>query len=127
MRKYQTVVIFSPALSEIQLRGEVAKVRDLLATNGATEIAIENWGKRELAFRMNKERFGTYLHFGYQSDNHGVVEELQRVLGISDGVLRYQTHNMSFKKRKVKASPLRRSQGGMFEDSGFDDRSELEY
>jgi len=128
MKKYQSLVIYSGALSDTKLREEVAKANAVLSANGASEVQVENWGKRELAYRISKERFGSYISFNFQSDTPGVVEEFQRVLGIADAVLKFQTHNMSVRRRKVKVNPLRARQGGGFDDfSVGDDRGDLEY
>ncbi|MEK7210581.1 MAG: 30S ribosomal protein S6, partial [Candidatus Binatota bacterium] len=56
----------------------------------ATVSQAEEWGLRDLAYRIQKQAKGYYILLQYQSSTRA-VEELERNLKLSDGVLRYLT------------------------------------
>ena len=51
-------------------------------------IKIDNWGKRKLAYEVQKQLKGIYLFFSYLG-SAGLVEELERNLRLTDSVIRY--------------------------------------
>jgi small subunit ribosomal protein S6 len=86
-RDYELVVLFHPDL-EIDLEKPLAKVRQILADNGAEVVKEDNWGKRKLAYRINKEDFAVYVYMEVKIPAAG-VKKIQSTLNITDEVLRY--------------------------------------
>jgi len=109
MNKYETVVVLEPSLGEGQVKDEAARLQKVLETNGATEIDLSVWGKKELTHAMKKQRFGTYVAFTYRAPGEGVVQPLTSLLGLTDTVLRFQTHRINERPRKVKVNPKRKT------------------
>lgn len=110
VRRYESVVIFNPRLSDAQLKDEVKKVETLLQNNKATITGVDTWGKKEAAYAFNKQRFGYYVAFNYESANHEAPNALQAVLRITDSVHKFQTHVINTKPRKFKGNPRRLTQ-----------------
>ena len=115
MRKYETVVIFSQNLNDQELKDEVTKFQNFIESNGGTIVGIESWGKRELAYLIKKQRFGSYICFRFDSTNHELPLKLQNLLNITESVLYCQGHRLSDRVRKVKANPHRKPSSGEFE------------
>ncbi|NDC36997.1 MAG: 30S ribosomal protein S6 [Proteobacteria bacterium] len=115
MRKYETVVIFSQNLNDQELKGEVTKFQNFIESNQGTIVGIESWGKRELAYLIKKERFGSYICFRFDTDNHELLTKLLALLNITETVLYSQGHRLSDRVRKVKANPNRKPSSGEFE------------
>jgi small subunit ribosomal protein S6 len=71
------VVIFDGTLPEEAVRKEVGLIEKLLQTSGELE-KTEEWGKRTLAFNINKKRLGLYFLFTFNGDGTlpGKVEKL---------------------------------------------------
>ncbi|MFM1846774.1 MAG: hypothetical protein RL417_248 [Pseudomonadota bacterium] len=109
MRKYETVLVLNPNLGEAQVKDEAAKIEKLLETNGAQEISNSIWGKKEIAYPMKKNKFGTYLSFNYRAPSEGCVDTLTNVLRISDPVLKFQTHKINERVRKFRGNPKRKT------------------
>jgi small subunit ribosomal protein S6 len=61
-----------------------------LIAAGATVDKVDKWGKRRLAYRVDKYREGTYVLFQF-SGEPAVVKELERRLRVSDVVLKFLT------------------------------------
>jgi small subunit ribosomal protein S6 len=66
------------------------KIRGVLEANGGILLKIENWGRRKLAYEVKKQLKGIYIFFRYLG-SAGLVEEVERNLRLSDGVIKYQT------------------------------------
>ena len=61
-----------------------------MTTAGATVDKVDKWGKRRLAYRVDKYREGTYVLLQFSSEPT-VVKELERRLRVSDVVLKFLT------------------------------------
>ena len=86
INKYETVFVVNPELSEEDTQNLVKKFTDLIAQNGTIEN-INEWGKRKLAYLINKESEGYYALINFES-TPDFPAELDRRYKITDGVLR---------------------------------------
>lgn len=86
-RDYELVVLLHPDL-EIDLEKPLTKVRQILGDNGGEIVKEDNWGKRKLAYRINKEDFAVYVFMEVKLPAEG-VKKVQGTLNITDEVLRY--------------------------------------
>lgn len=87
MAKYETVAIFSLKAGEEKAKELVEKFKALIEANGTME-AVDEWGKRTLAYPINYENDGYYVLYTYEADV-AFPAELERVFNITDGVLRH--------------------------------------
>ena len=86
---YEVVYIMDPALGEEAIAAMIEKFKALVETQG-TVAAIDDWGKRRLAYPINDLMEGYYVLMNYESKPE-FPAELERVMKITDGVLRYLT------------------------------------
>lgn len=85
-RKYETVVIFNATLSEEDTAALVEKFKGVISAHGTLD-AVDEWGKRRLAYPINDEPEGYYVQYTYTAPVD-FPAELDRQLKISDNVLR---------------------------------------
>ena len=83
---YEVVYIIDPALSEEETAALVEKFKTLAEQNGSA-VEVEEWGKRKLAYAINYKTEGYYVLMSFTSDP-SFPKELDRILGITDGILR---------------------------------------
>lgn len=86
MAKYETMLVTSAALDEEASTALVGKFKSLIEANGTIE-AVDEWGKRRLAYPINDENEGVYTVITFTSEPN-FPAELDRVYKITDGVLR---------------------------------------
>lgn len=86
LKKYEIVLVFSLAKGEEAVEALKKKFTDLIAANG-TLGEVEEWGKRKLAYPINYEKEGYYIIAQFEADD-AFPSELDRVINITDGVLR---------------------------------------
>ena len=90
MRIYEELFIVKPDAPDEEVDQFVEQLRTQLTTAGATVDKVDKWGKRRLAYRVDKYREGTYVLFQFTSGPE-VVKELERRLRVSDSVLKFLT------------------------------------
>lgn len=96
---YESILIVSCKLADEAIAEVVGKFKSLIEAN-ATLDSVEEWGKRKLAYLINKESEGYYVLFNFTSDA-AFPAELERVYNITDGVLR----SLTVKKIAESAAP----------------------
>lgn len=87
MRKYEIMYIVETSNEEL-IETIVTKFDKLLVDNGATIEKTDRWGKRRLAYEINDLKDGYYVLTTFEAEAT-VVQELDRVMRITDGILRH--------------------------------------
>jgi small subunit ribosomal protein S6 len=90
MRIYEELFILKPDVPEEEVDQFVEQLRTQLTTAGATVDKVDKWGKRRLAYRIDKYREGTYVLFQFTAAPE-IVKEFERRLRVSDSVLKFLT------------------------------------
>src|SRR4051812_6120310 len=93
MRQYETVYIMDPGLEEDAQNGMVDRFRGLVETQGGTILHLERWERRRMAYEIKGRREGMYVVMNF-SGEPAAEAELNRVLGITDGILRHLTQRL---------------------------------
>lgn len=103
MYDYETLVVLHPDLGEAGTKEMLQRVRSILESSKAAVKKVDEWGMRELAYLIRKQRRGFYALFEYSGDPQALAE-LERQLKLSDQVLRF----ISVRQIQKKALPPRR-------------------
>jgi len=90
MRVYEELFIVKPDAPEEEVDAFVEQLRTHLTNTGATVDKVDKWGKRRLAYRVDKYREGTYVLLQFTSGPE-TVRELERRLRVADMVLKFIT------------------------------------
>lgn len=88
MRKYETIFILDPSLDEESVKTNVEKFKDVIQNGGGEIENVDLWGKRKLAYEINKVNEGFYTLINFSADTD-LPKELDRVFRITDGVIRH--------------------------------------
>lgn len=89
INKYETIFVLDAALDEERINSLSERFQNLIAANGEVE-SVDVWGKRRLAYPIDYKTEGYYVLVNFSS-NPEFPKELERVYGITDGVLRTLT------------------------------------
>lgn len=90
MRSYECTIALSAELGEEQVDEQIDKVGEIISTNGGSVKQVADWGMRDLAYDIRKERRAMFRVVVFDGSG-ATVDELERNLRISDHVLRYMT------------------------------------
>lgn len=83
---YESVLVISTTLGDEGVAAMVLKFKELIETHG-TLNSMDEWGKRRLAYLINKESEGYYVLYNFTC-GADFPAELDRIYKITDGVLR---------------------------------------
>ena len=98
---YETLFAVSGNLAEEDTKALVEKFVNLVKDN-ATDVNVNEWGKRKLAYPINYITEGYYVLVTFKSEPSFPLE-LERVLGITEGIIRYMTTTKIEKAAKTEA------------------------
>jgi len=90
MTHYETMYIVHPALEAGRLKDLILSVEKSMHNVGGTTTAINVWGKKKLAYPINKERYGMYILFQFQTDGKS-NKEFNLGLDHNSNILAYLT------------------------------------
>ncbi len=89
LRPYEVMIIFDADLDEETIRAAVERWLTQIESNGAERGYVDFWGKRRLAYEINRKTDGYYVVFQAKSEPPAMVE-LHRVLSLADEVIRHK-------------------------------------
>ena len=99
---YETLFAVNGTLVEEDTKALVEKFVALINEN-ATDVTVNEWGKRRFAYPINYVNEGYYVLVDYKSEPSFPIE-LDRVFGITEGVMRYMTTTKCEKAAKSEAA-----------------------
>ncbi|NLA43164.1 30S ribosomal protein S6 [Candidatus Saccharibacteria bacterium] len=107
MKEYELTVLIHPDL-EADIESPIKKVRDIVTKAGGEVIKEDNWGKKKLAYQINKEDFAVYVYMDVKLPAQA-PQKVSSVLNITDEVLRYLLVAVDEKGRAVLAEEAKRA------------------
>ena len=88
MRKYETIFILQPSLDEEAVKANIEKFKGVIENGGGVIENVDFWGKRKLAYEINKIGEGFYTMINFSADAE-LPKELDRIFRINDTVVRH--------------------------------------
>jgi small subunit ribosomal protein S6 len=87
MRHYEVMVILDPTLEERTIAPSLDAFLSVVKKDGGTVEKVDVWGRRRMAYEINKHIEGIYAVVDLQA-NPAAVQELDRQLNLNESVLR---------------------------------------
>ena len=85
---YEILLMLDPELPEARQDEIVARIRELIENGGGTWVGHDPWGRRKLAYEIDKKTDGIYHLLQFDAEPE-TLDELTRILKITDGVMRH--------------------------------------
>lgn len=89
-RHYESVVILNAALEDEHIESTLTRIEEILKTNGAEISEVEKWGRKRLAYPIQKSKSGYYAIFRFEAMSE-TIAELERIYRLDETVVRYLT------------------------------------
>lgn len=108
-RHYESVVILNAALEDEQIESTLTRIQEILKTNGADISEVDKWGRKRLAYPIQKSKSGYYAVLRFEASSE-IISELERIYRLDENIVRYLTITLGKKdlehiaKMKEKAS-----------------------
>ena len=115
MKEYELTVLIHPDL-ETDIEAPLKKVRDIVTNAGGEITSEDNWGKKKLAYKINKEDFAVYVYMDVKLPADAPLK-ISNTLNITDEVLRYLLVTVDEKGRALIAEDKKRQANNESQDS----------
>ncbi len=89
-REYETIYILRPTVDNAGAEKIIERAKDVISRLDGRLTKLDNWGKRKLAYPIQKSNRGIFVYLKYIGYG-GLVAELERNLRLLDEVVRFQT------------------------------------
>lgn len=90
MRIYENLFIVKPDATEEEIDHLIEQMSKNITTTGGTVDKVDKWGKRRLAYRVEKQREGYYVLLTFTADSQA-VREFERRMRVQDAVIKFLT------------------------------------
>jgi small subunit ribosomal protein S6 len=91
MREYELMFVVDPRLTDEDTVALTDQYREMIQSAGGEVFKEESWGKRKLAYQINKLSEGSYILFFVRSEEGTVFQEVEQRMRQNEDVLRYLT------------------------------------
>ena len=88
MNKYELTVIVTTKIEDEARAAVIEKVKDIITRFGGTVTDVDEWGKKRLAYEIQKMKEGYYYFITFES-NSDCPNELEQRIRIMENVIRY--------------------------------------
>ena len=88
VKNYESVIIINAALEDEQIDLVISKIVDNLKLNGGEVIDVDKWGRKRLAYPIQKSKSGYYLLIRYDAPTD-LIKKFERTLRLDENVIRY--------------------------------------
>jgi small subunit ribosomal protein S6 len=107
-RVYEILFIADPNLGDTEVDALAEQVQGFVEKDGGRVEKVEKWGKKRLAYEVQRHREGHYVLIVAESTGP-LVSEVERRLKVTDGVIRYLTVRVDDALRKAERRKARRT------------------
>ena len=109
LRVYEVVVIVAPNATDEALETLSTNLANIITTQGGTITKNEKWGKRMLAYPINKFKDGHYLYMELEGTGSEIAE-MERRMRVNDTIVRYMTVRVDLDRRRADKFKARRTE-----------------
>jgi small subunit ribosomal protein S6 len=102
-RMYETTFIVNASLDDTQVDGVIGRVQDMITKNGGTVSALNKWGRKRLAYSINKKTNGFYVNLEFSGPS-GLPITLERSFQLDEMILRSLLITLNRKALAVRAA-----------------------
>ena len=88
MRNYEVVFIAAPTLTSEELDAFINHAQTVIEGKNGKVVKVDNWGKKSLAYKINKFREGYYVVLSIEAEG-GAIAELERRFRVTDFIIRF--------------------------------------
>ncbi len=97
MNRYEVLFVIRPDAAEETVAEVTEKAQEQVTRNGGIILALENWGRKKLAYEISRFTEGIYVKMDFEASGD-VVDKLARHFTLSEDVVRHQTIHQTDRK-----------------------------
>lgn len=89
-RHYESAIIINASIEEDQIEAVINRAEELIKVNGGEILETDKWGRKRLAYTVDKTKSGYYVIFRFTAPSD-LISKLERMYQLDEYVLRYLT------------------------------------
>jgi len=93
---YESVIIFNSTLEDQQIDSILTSIEEQMSANGVEITDVEKWGRRRLAYPIQKGKSGYYIIYRFTSPRE-YITKFERTLRLDENVIRFLTIKLEIK------------------------------
>lgn len=101
MNYYEDIVILDAALDDAAAEETVQRIKDVIVKQGGEILKTENWGRRKLAYELNKHQKGNYVLLLFKAPP-STITELETLSKVVDSIIKFMVVKIT-KKKQIEA------------------------
>lgn len=105
MNVYENIVIFDGTLSDDAIEENTKKITDLLSVHGGEVLKVDHWGRRRMAYEINKHTRGYFTLFLFTVPGE-VIKKLEDHYRVTDNVVKHMVVALEKKQKAAALSAL---------------------
>jgi len=98
MQMYETIFILDSLLAPEEIDKIINRVKEIVESNGGKILTVDKWGKRRLAYEIQKKQYGFYVAIEFEGEGP-IPNTLEHEYNFNDKILRYLTYR--YTKNKI--------------------------
>jgi len=100
LRTYETVIVIDSLLKPEEIDSIINKYERFISANGGKVSSMDRWGKRRLAYEINKRQYGFYVLIRFEGPSP-MIKQLDREYRLNESLLRTKIIKLDDKALKV--------------------------
>jgi len=100
MNYYENIAIIDPALGDEEIEEASRKISDLIVKSGGEVLKEDRWGRKKLAYELNKKTHGYYILYTFKAPA-AFIKKLEDFYKVYDPVFKYMV--IKLEKKQVAA------------------------
>lgn len=105
MNVYECIVILDAELADEAIEASLNKIRDLIAAEGGEVLKTDPWGRRKMAYEINKRQRGYYVLLLFRAPA-AAVKKLEGLFKVTDTVVKFMVIKLEKKMREAALKSL---------------------
>ena len=106
MNHYEMITILNASLNEEETQKAMDRITELLLKEGGIILKSENWGRRKLAYELNKQKEGIYFFLIFQTPPTAIIA-IERFYKVFDPVVKFMVIKLSQKEKEAVLAELK--------------------
>ena len=100
MRHYELVFVLKPTMTEEEMASKLEAIKNIITSNGGEIYNVEKWGRRDLAYPIQKFNSGYYFIINFKTENSELPGKLEYNLRLDEDVIRFLNFKVKPKKEE---------------------------
>ncbi len=98
MNYYEEVMILDANIDDNAVNETIERVKNVIVSKGGEILKTDNWGRRKLAYELNKHQKGNYVLLNFKSPPDTVLE-LEKLSKVVDPIIKFMVVRLTKKKQ----------------------------